>query len=201
MTLPTWSRDLLIKTRTCCFKTSRDCSLTGTVWEKLYIYWFKHWIQLTVETKHFCIKKLSQVTGIKSLNLLRIATLKWKGKHKWKCDSNKNLANDGQQKHLVSSMESAFASKCNKEKEWEKCIKQIKFAMENCFVMGELWWISVALYVQPSSVVHTLRTSSPLKPMGQSKPNFMLSPHGSGEQSLFGGSGSHDQDGHYSHIW
>ena len=44
------------------------------------------------------------------------------------------------------------------------------------------------------------RSSSP-KPLGQSKPNFMWSLHGSGERKFVRASGSHDQDGHHAQIW
>ena len=51
-----------------------------------------------------------------------------------------------------------------------------------------------------SSVDHNAQISSP-KPLGQSKPNFMGSLLGRGNESLFAASGSHDQDGHHALIW
>ena len=54
--------------------------------------------------------------------------------------------------------------------------------------------------VRPS-VIDTFQTSSPLKPLGQPKPNFMWSPLGRGNESLFTASGSHDQGGRHTHIW
>ena len=52
----------------------------------------------------------------------------------------------------------------------------------------------------PSVRLHFQRSSS-LKPLGQSKPNFMWSLLGQGERKLFETSGSHDQDGHNAQIW
>ena len=52
-----------------------------------------------------------------------------------------------------------------------------------------------------SSVVRShFQTSSPLKPLGQSKPNFMWSLLGKGNESLYKWSRSHDQDGRHAHI-
>ena len=41
------------------------------------------------------------------------------------------------------------------------------------------------------SVVHTLQTSSPQKPLGQSKPNFIWGPHGSRERKFIRGGLGH----------
>ena len=45
------------------------------------------------------------------------------------------------------------------------------------------------------------QTSSPQKPFGLSKPNFIWSLLGKGNQSLYKWSRSHDQDGRQAHLW
>ena len=49
-------------------------------------------------------------------------------------------------------------------------------------------------------IVHNVQTSSSPKSLAQSKPNFVWSLYGKGEQK-FAASGSPDQDGHHAHIW
>ena len=55
---------------------------------------------------------------------------------------------------------------------------------------------SVCMYV-----CQHFHTSSPLKPLGRLKPNYMWILLGWGNESLFKRSRSHDQDGHLAHIW
>ena len=50
--------------------------------------------------------------------------------------------------------------------------------------------------VRPSSSI-----SSPLKPLGQSKPIFCGASLGRENESMLTASWSHDQDGHHAHIW
>ena len=48
---------------------------------------------------------------------------------------------------------------------------------------------------------HYFQTSSPLKPLGQSMPNFMWSLLGKWERKLYKRYRSHDQDGRHAHLW
>ena len=94
---------------------------------------------------------------------------------------------------------------------WEKMKKWIfriyhKLCYETCISGPQGQTVSIGIKILPpglifpSSILQHLQTSS-LKPLGRLKPNCIWSLHGSGEQSLFAGSWSLDQDGHQAHIW
>ena len=53
---------------------------------------------------------------------------------------------------------------------------------------------------RPSVVLSQFQTSSPLKPLDQSKPNFMWRLLGKGNESLYKWSRSHDQDCRHAHT-
>ena len=56
-------------------------------------------------------------------------------------------------------------------------------------------WVDIISSPEPESSVHNVQTSSPLKSLGQSKPNSCGASLGRGNESLYKWSRSHDQDG------
>ena len=71
-------------------------------------------------------------------------------------------------------------------------------------ILKEIW--NPGVYVPPTrGNIHVyyrdIQRSSSLKSLGQSKPKFMWSILGRGNESLYKWSRSHDQDGRHAYIW
>ena len=71
--------------------------------------------------------------------------------------------------------------------------------MRNSTPAHHICELIVSMLQLPSVVIHNVKTSSSLKPLSQSKPNFVWSLHGyypitpKGERKFFAASGSHDK--------